>query len=157
MAGPRGARSACASWTRFSGAAVELRAGRAVCCRMLSVPRWRWPFLAVLAGAIFAGCAGFESFDAQQRKWIFNARSYAAEAAAEEPGDVWIEHRSAETGKPVRLRGLWLPHEDPHAPVLLFLHGSGRSLDDNPSRAEHMRELGFSVLAIDYRGFGRST
>jgi alpha-beta hydrolase superfamily lysophospholipase len=118
--------------------------------------RWRWP-LAVLAAAVFAGCAGFESLDTQQRKWIFNAHSYAAQAADEEPGDVWIEHRSAESGAVVKLHALWLSNDDPQAPVLLFLHGAGRSLDDNPSRAEHMRALGFSVLAIDYRGFGRST
>jgi pimeloyl-ACP methyl ester carboxylesterase len=41
--------------------------------------------------------------------------------------------------------------------VLLFLHGARRSVDQSSVRAEHMRELGFSVLAIDYRGFGRST
>src|SRR5689334_6509822 len=119
--------------------------------------RWRWPALALAAAAVFAGCAGFESFDAQQRKWIFNARSVAAESGDEEPGDVWIEHRSAESGAVVRLRGLWLPNDDPSAPVMLFLHGAGRSIDANSSRAEHMRELGFSVFAIDYRGFGRST
>jgi alpha-beta hydrolase superfamily lysophospholipase len=124
---------------------------------MQFLSRWRWPALALAAAAVFAGCAGFESFDAQQRKWIFNARSVAADPGEDEPGDVWIEHRSGLSGAPVRLRGLWLPNEDPKAPVMLFLHGAGRSIDDNSSRAEHMRELGFSVFAIDYRGFGRST
>jgi alpha-beta hydrolase superfamily lysophospholipase len=123
---------------------------------MWRFPRWRWPAFALLAAAGFAGCAGFESLDTQQRKWIFNARTYA-ETAADEPGDVWIEHRSAESGATVKLRGLWLPNDDPRAPVLLFLHGAGRSLDHTTSRAEHMRDLGFSVFAIDYRGFGRST
>ena len=118
--------------------------------------RWRRPAAVLLAAATFVGCAGFESLDTRQRKWIFNTYSYA-ESTTEGPGDVWIEHRSAVSGTRVRLHGLWLPNEDPQAPVLLFLHGAGRSLDQNSSRAEHMRDLGFSVFAIDYRGFGRST
>jgi len=127
---------------------------------MLRLTRWRRPVFALLAAAVFAGCAGLDTLDAQQRRWIFNARPLAAapaEHAPEEPGAVWIEHRSAESGTAIRLRGLWLPHENPQAPVLLYLHGAGRSIDQNPYRAEHMRRLGFSVFAIDYRGFGRST
>ena len=124
---------------------------------MLPFIRWRRPAFALTAAAVFAGCAGFDSLDAQQRKWIFNAHAVAAESTDDEPGDVWIDHRSAETGAAVRLRGLWLPNDNAKAPVLLYLHGAGRSIDDNRYRAEHMRELGFSVFAIDYRGFGRST
>jgi hypothetical protein len=127
---------------------------------MLTFTRWRWPAVALLAAATFAGCAGFDTLDTQQRKWIFNPRGYvhaAASHSADAPGDVWIEHRSALSGADVRLRALWLPHDDPQAPVLLYLHGAGRSLDQSSYRAEHMRELGFSVLGVDYRGFGRST
>ena len=40
---------------------------------------------------------------------------------------------------------------------MLYLHGAGRGVYASTFRIEHMRELGFSVLAIDYRGFGRST
>jgi alpha-beta hydrolase superfamily lysophospholipase len=126
---------------------------------MLSIKniRWRWPALALLAGAFFAGCAGL---DTQQRKWIFNNTRYAshwAQVEADPARDVWIEHRSAETGTPVKLHGLWFAHEDPKAPLMLYLHGAGRNVHASGFRIEHMRELGFSVLAIDYRGFGRST
>ena len=124
---------------------------------MLTTIRWRWPALAVLAGAFFAGCAGL---DTQQRKWIFNSTRYAtpwAQFDADRAQDVWIEHRSAETGTPVKLHGLWFAHQDAQAPLLLYLHGAGRNVHASAFRIEHMRELGFSVLAIDYRGFGRST
>ena len=128
---------------------------------MLPFLRWRRPAFALLL-AVFAGCAGFDTLDAQQRKWIFNAHPYYGEAvedsAEADARHVWIEHRSAESGAPVKLHGLWLPRgDDPKAPVLLYLHGAGRSIDDSTYRIEHMRELGFSVLAIDYRGWGRST
>jgi uncharacterized protein len=124
---------------------------------MLKTIRWRWPALALLAGAFFAGCAGL---DTPQRKWIFNSTRYAtpwSQFDADRAQDVWIEHRSAATGTPVKLHGLWFAHQDAQAPLLLYLHGAGRNVHASAFRIEHMRELGFSVLAIDYRGFGRST
>lgn len=124
---------------------------------MLKSLRWRWPVLALLTALLFAGCEGL---DTQQRKWIFNSTRYAtpwSQFDNERAKDVWIEHRSAETGQPVKLHGLWFAHDDAQAPLLLYLHGAGRNVHASAFRIEHMRELGFSVLAIDYRGFGRSS
>jgi hypothetical protein len=45
----------------------------------------------------------------------------------------------------------------PAAPTLLYLHGARRDLDGNRARVAHLQQLGYNVLAIDYRGFGRST
>ena len=70
--------------------------------------------------------------------------------------DVWIAFDSAVSGAPVRLHGLWLPHEDPGAPVLLYLHGARWDVTGSAPRIRRMGALGFSVLAIDYRGFGKS-
>ncbi len=127
---------------------------------MLKILSWRWPAFALLAGAIAAGCAGFDTFDAQQRRWIFNPRpAWATWSQGETAGmdDVWIEHRSPSSGSEVRLHALWAGNENPKAPVLLYLHGAGRGIESSAHRLQHMRELGFSVLAVDYRGFGRST
>ena len=118
--------------------------------------RWRWPALALLGAALMAGCASLEE---QQRKLIFMpspaSQRYAAKSAGMD--DVWIKLQSAETGKPVRLHALWLAHPDPAAPVLLFLHGARRSVEDSAFRIRNMRALGFAVLAVDYRGFGQSS
>src|SRR4029453_8261572 len=43
-----------------------------------------------------------------------------------------------------------------HAPAVLYLHGSRWNLTGQTSRIEQLRSFGFSVLAIDYRGFGKS-
>jgi len=43
-----------------------------------------------------------------------------------------------------------------YAPAVLYLHGIRWSLGSNLFRIARWRELGFNVLAIDYRGFGRS-
>ena len=51
----------------------------------------------------------------------------------------------------------WLPNPSQNAPTLLYLHGTFRTLYDNLHKIEALREAGFSVLAVDYRGWGRST
>jgi alpha-beta hydrolase superfamily lysophospholipase len=75
--------------------------------------------------------------------------------------DVWIDFGSKETGQSVKLHGLWLAHEDfsarADAPVLLYLHGARFNVTGSAFRARRMQELGFSVLTVDYRGFGKST
>jgi len=118
-----------------------------------------WMLLA--SAALLAGCA---TLDERQRQWIFQPsdRSWGrGEEAARGMEEVWINFRSAETGQPVRLHGLWSPHErfaaDARAPVLLYLHGARFNVLGSALRARRMQELGFSVLAIDYRGFGKSS
>src|SRR5437016_2514917 len=55
-----------------------------------------------------------------------------------------------------RVHAWWWPAADPHAPAVLYLHGARWSLTGQVFRLEQLREFGFSVLAIDYRGFGKS-
>lgn len=111
--------------------------------------------------ALLAGCA---TLDEKQRVWIFQPsdRSWSGGTyAAESMDDVWIEFTSQETGEPVRLHGLWAPHENlgqrADAPVLLYLHGARWNVTGSAFRMRRMQELGFSVLGIDYRGFGKSS
>ena len=51
----------------------------------------------------------------------------------------------------------WLPNADPAAPTLLYLHGTFRNLYQNLPKIEALREAGFSIVAVDYRGWGDST
>ena len=133
--------------------------------RLIEAARRRrgWVALAAVAATAFSvGCASLQT---QQRKWIFQASQAPASTAAEldeaarSEGmeSVWIEHESAAAGKPIRLHALWAGSDDPQAPVLLYLHGARRDLGRSTYRVQQMRELGFSVLAVDYRGFGNST
>lgn len=124
--------------------------------------------------ALLAGCA---TLDEKQRAWIFQPsdRSWSGGvAAAEGMDDVWIDFTDKNNGKAARLHGLWLPAEEAEAtvvspliektastndksPVLLYLHGARFNVTGSAPRMRRMQELGFSVLAIDYRGFGKST
>lgn len=118
----------------------------------------RTPLLTALAlaVAVTAGCA---TLDAKQREWIFQPsdRSWGGAQSTEGMEDVWIAFQSESSGKPERLHGLWLPHGRADAPVLLYLHGARWNVSGSSGRIRRMQALGFSVLAIDYRGFGRSS
>ncbi len=125
-------------------------------------PRWRRRgAAAVLAVAAALGLAsGCATLDEKQRAWIFQPsdRTWSGGlAAAQGMDDVWIPFRSAETGQAVRLHGLWLPQPRADAPVLLYLHGARWDVRGSAHRMRRMHELGFSVLGIDYRGFGQSS
>ena len=116
--------------------------------------------------ALFAGCT---TLDEKQRTWIFQPsdRSWGGGlAAAEGMQEVWVplvasatSTDPAKAAEPAdaKLHGLWLPSVKPNAPVLLYLHGARYNVTGSAPRIRRMQELGFSVLAIDYRGFGKSS
>jgi uncharacterized protein len=115
---------------------------------------------------VFGGLsAGWATLGTQQRKWIFQAmpvppasvEELAKVARSQQMESIWIEHESASAGRPIRLHAVYAPNDDASAPLMLFLHGARQNLGRSAFRVEQMRELGFSVLAIDYRGFGAST
>lgn len=106
---------------------------------------------AVLAAGGIGGCAWL---DTKQREWIFQpSREDVSGRWGVAPGyeDVWI------TVGGERLHGWWVARRAPHeAPTLLYLHGARWNLTGASFRIARLSELGFNVLAIDYRGFGRS-
>ena len=113
--------------------------------------------LALAVAGLAAGCA---TLDEKQREWIFQPSDrtwYGGLAAAQGMDEVWIPFTSAETGEAVRLHGLWLAQPDADAPVLLYLHGARYDVRGSAHRMRRMHELGYAVLGIDYRGFGRSS
>jgi len=132
--------------------------------RYVSTPR-RLTLVAAMV-VLFGGLsAGWATLGSQQRKWIFQAMpvppassdELARLARTQDMESVWIEHESIAAGRPIRLHAVFAPNADAQAPLLLFLHGARQNLGRSAFRVEQMRDLGFSVLAIDYRGFGASS
>ena len=103
--------------------------------------------------ALAGGCAYLET---KQGDWIFNPvqgewRGYRG--APDGVEEVWIP-----VGKQgEKLHAWWSPHPDKDAPVLLYLHGARWNLTGSVTRIPRWSRMGFSVLAIDYRSFGKST
>jgi uncharacterized protein len=119
----------------------------------------RW-ILLCLAGLMALGLVvGCGTLDEKQRAWIFQPSNESwgnSAAGADEMDDVWVAFDSKVTGEPTRLHGLWLA-SGKDSPVLLYLHGARWNVESSSPRIRRMHELGFSVLAVDYRGFGKST
>jgi alpha-beta hydrolase superfamily lysophospholipase len=121
----------------------------------------RWTFFTLAAAAVLFSI-GCTTLDHQQRTWIFQPsdRAWGGSASeAEGMDEVWIPFDSKVTGEPSKLNALWLAADKPRAdtPILLYLHGARWNVAGSSGRIRRMQELGFSVLAIDYRGFGKST
>ena len=122
----------------------------------------RWSLFASAVSLCALLAAGCSTLDERQREWIFQPsdRSWGnSEAMSQGMDDVWIDFKSSLTGEPARLHGLWLGDAplSPDRPVMLYLHGARYNVAGSAPRIQRMHELGFSVLAIDYRGFGKST
>ncbi|HIK29801.1 MAG TPA: alpha/beta hydrolase [Oscillatoriales cyanobacterium M59_W2019_021] len=78
-----------------------------------------------------------------------------------DPEDVWLQVASETEEDAERIHGWWIPASPStdSQNVLLYLHGNSGNLSRNYNLDQIRRfsRLGFSVLAIDYRGYGRSS
>lgn len=102
--------------------------------------------------ALASGCA---SLDEWERRNIFQNDASVRYGDREPPPGGESYELTLATGD--RVHAWYVPASAPGAPTILYLHGARRNLSGSYERVELIRSLGFNVLAIDYRGFGRST
>jgi len=104
--------------------------------------------------ALLASCA---SLDRQERELTWRVVKEDAGWFTGLPSDVqdvYIAVGSAADAQ--RINAWWWPDANAQAPAVLYLHGARWNLTGHLRRIEQLRRFGFSVLAIDYRGFGKS-
>jgi uncharacterized protein len=98
----------------------------------------------------------------QQTRLIFfpSARIEMTPAAFNLPyEEVWL---SVGTDKAAgQINGWWIPatrteRVNQRSLTLLYLHGNGVNIGANVAQANYFHQLEFSVLLVDYRGYGRS-
>jgi len=115
-------------------------------------------FFRVCLTAALVSTSGCAWLDARQRQIIYRPTpSLASDAEPLRPGDSRFYLPVANSAAPQRIELWWLPHRDPQAPAVLYLHGTLHPLQGNWHKMQALREAGFSVLAVDYRGWGQST
>lgn len=122
------------------------------------VAAWLAKVLVVLSVAGLAGCAWIDT--TQRAKGYRPSAGTVADwqplTAQDEA--LWLDLPAAPPGTtPQRLRALWIPAADPAAPSVLYLHGTFRNVFQNRPKIAAIHEAGFSVLAVDYRGWGESS
>jgi fermentation-respiration switch protein FrsA (DUF1100 family) len=114
--------------------------------------------LLTLAGAsavlLVAGCAQLAT---KERELVFRiepgeARWFSGMPEGVQEFNLPVSHE----GKPAHIHALWWPARNPDAPAVLYLHGARWNLTGQMFRIEQLHQFGFSVFAIDYRGFGKS-
>jgi pimeloyl-ACP methyl ester carboxylesterase len=125
----------------------------------MQVPsRRRIVMASALAAVLFTpGCAWID--ERQRRVALRPTPGRPADAddpARWRPGDQrFLQPSVTAAGESLAL--WWLPQPDPGAPALLYLHGTLRNLYGNQPKIDALRDAGFAVLAVDYRGWGEST
>jgi alpha-beta hydrolase superfamily lysophospholipase len=100
------------------------------------------------------GCAKLEQ---TERELVFRIEPGTARWFSGLPADIEdVQLQSPELGADESLHAWWWPAARQDAPALLYLHGSRWNLTGQLFRIEQLHAMGFSVLAVDYRGFGQS-
>lgn len=111
----------------------------------------------LLSAALLGGCAWWE---VKERQLALRPTPGAPPATVHwQPGDTRYTVQVPAADGSARTEALslwWLPHADAQAPTLLYLHGTFRNLGQNLPKIDVLREAGFAVLAVDYRGWGES-
>jgi uncharacterized protein len=108
---------------------------------------------ALLLSMVLSGCAYVES---KQGEWIFRPTEATWWGARELPSH-FVEKFIPVGRDGEQIHVWWAPASRPDAPVLLYLHGARWNLTGSVTRIPRWNQMGFSVLAIDYRGFGKSS
>jgi alpha-beta hydrolase superfamily lysophospholipase len=116
-------------------------------------PRLRYAVACVVLGSL--GVVGYTRLDAWQRQAIFNPSPDQRWYGEPPAGTVVFDLPVGEAGASVR--AWYWQSPDAHAPTVLYLHGARWDLNGSAFRMARWTEMGYSVLAIDYRGFGKSS
>jgi uncharacterized protein len=110
--------------------------------------------LLVLSIVIYGGASWY--LWTKQRELIFAPTRELTRS----PADVQLQYEVVRI--PVRgsdapiLYGWWLQGADAHARAVLYLHGNDLNIGGNIDHVTALHRIGFSVLAVDYRGYGKS-
>lgn len=123
------------------------------------IARRRWLSLGLLAVFLAVGLPyGCSRLAYKERELLFNIQPGTASWFSGVPAGVRelrIPIRDGLAGSDY-LHAWWWPSSRANAPAILYLHGTRWNLTAQVGRITQLRDLGFSVLAIDYRGFGDS-
>lgn len=116
--------------------------------------RWlAWTCMLLVIVGLPIGCTALQQ---KERELVFRIEPGTASWYRGLPNDVQeMELRSAKFGDLQNVHAWWWPGQKDQ-PAILYLHGSRWNLTGQLFRIEQLHALGYSVLAIDYRGFGQS-
>ncbi|MFL6532561.1 MAG: alpha/beta hydrolase [Pseudomonas sp.] len=117
--------------------------------------RWlAWSLMIAMVVGLPVGCAALQH---KERELVFRIEPGTASWFNGLPSGLQefdLKPKHFKAGE--NIHGWWWPAERKNAPAILYLHGVRWNLTGQLFRIQQLRALGYSVLAIDYRGFGKS-
>lgn len=118
---------------------------------------WRTHLRRAVASVLFAvaGVTACTQLDSWQRQAIFAPEHGDQRWFREPPAGTEVFDLTPAPGQ--RIRAWYWQNPNPDAATVLYLHGARWNLNGSVFRMASWADMGFSVLAIDYRGFGEST
>ena len=117
----------------------------------------RWLPLLCMAALVIGLPVGCAVLQHKERELVFRIEPGTAGWYTGLPKAVQeFELKPASFKSGQNIHGWWYPAANKDAPAILYLHGVRWNLTGQLFRIEQLHALGFSVLAIDYRGFGQS-
>ncbi len=120
----------------------------------MQIPSWIWLIWRVLRLVIIAYVALTVLLLLFERRFIYHPSNQPV-VPWDSPGipveDCWMQ-----TADGNQVHGWWMGQENEEAPVVLFFHGNGGNLSHRVELLRLLHNRGFRILAIDYRGYGRS-
>jgi pimeloyl-ACP methyl ester carboxylesterase len=118
---------------------------------------WKW-LIGATAGLLGVYAVAATYLWARQAYYIFRPERIIASTPAEYQlpfKDVFVKVNDGD-GNDERIHAWWIPAEYPDDRYLLYLHGSALNIAANITHARRFQRLGFSVLLVSYRGYGKS-
>ena len=124
---------------------------------LLTRLRLRWLPLLCMAALVVGVPVGCGALQYKERELLFRIEPRTAGWYRGLPRDVQeFDIKPADFKAGQNLHAWWWPAARRDAPSILYLHGVRWNLTGQAFRIEQLRAMGYSVLAIDYRGFGQS-
>lgn len=120
----------------------------------LKARRLIWFIMALVIIGLPASCALLKH---EERKLLFQIEPGTASWYHGLPADVQeLELKTPAFGTSQNIHAWWWPAAKADAPSILYFHGTRWNLTGQLFRIEQLHAMGYSILAIDYRGFGQS-
>lgn len=117
--------------------------------------RWlTWLYATLLVIGLPSSCAVLQH---KERELVFRIEPGQASWFRGLPSGVQeLDLRPRSFAANQSLHAWWWPARRANAPAILYLHGVRWNLTGQLFRIEQLHAMGYSVLAVDYRGFGQS-
>ncbi|MBA1320958.1 alpha/beta hydrolase [Pseudomonas plecoglossicida] len=117
----------------------------------------RWLSLLCMAVLLIGLPAGCSVLQHKERELVFRIEPGQASWFRGLPAGVQeLDLRPRTFTANQSLHAWWWPAQRADAPAILYLHGVRWNLTGQLFRIEQLHAMGYSVLAVDYRGFGQS-